>query len=131
MKILVTGAAGFIGYHLSKSLLEDGSEILGLDNLNNYYDPLLKSARLALLKEYSNFKFKKIDLSDRVGLKEAFKEYIDGLDIDTLDLKQEKLEEVKQKGLSELSWQQLLFTINFQFQHARPNQIEKFPRFWC
>ncbi|MAJ52170.1 MAG: heat-shock protein [Flammeovirgaceae bacterium] len=48
-----------------------------------------------------------------VGLKEAFKEYIDGLDIDTLDLKQEKLEEVKQKGLSELSWQQLLFTINF------------------
>lgn len=53
-----------------------------------------------------------------VGLKELFKKFVDGLDIQTLDLKQEKLEEVKQKGLSELSWQQLLFTINFWIEDA-------------
>ena len=53
-----------------------------------------------------------------VGLKELFKKFVDGLDIQTLDLKQEKLEEVKQKGLSELSWQQLLFTINFWMEDA-------------
>ena len=49
-KILITGSAGFIGFHLSKSLLDDGYEVCGIDNLNDYYDPLLKNSRL---KEYS------------------------------------------------------------------------------
>ena len=61
-KILVTGAAGFIGYHLCKSLLDDGFEVLGIDNLNDYYDPNLKLARLEQLKPYKNFTFEKIDI---------------------------------------------------------------------
>ena len=54
-KILVTGATGFIGFHLSKSLLEDGFEVLGIDNINDYYDPALKQARLDQLFKYSRF----------------------------------------------------------------------------
>ena len=72
MKILVTGAAGFIGYHLSKSLLEDGYEVLGIDNLNEYYDPTLKHARLKQLKPYKNFKFEEIDIADRESLTKVF-----------------------------------------------------------
>ena len=64
-RILVTGAAGFIGFHLSKSLLDDGFEVLGIDNLNDYYDPNLKLARLEQLNPYKNFTFDKIDISDR------------------------------------------------------------------
>ena len=63
-KILITGAAGFIGYHLSRSLLEDGIIVLGVDNLNNYYDTGLKEQRLKRLKSFRNFTFKKIDLID-------------------------------------------------------------------
>ena len=71
-KILVTGAAGFIGFHLSKSLLDDDYEVFGVDNLNNYYEPKLKQARLDLLKQYKNFTFYKIDISDRESLTQSF-----------------------------------------------------------
>ena len=64
-KILVTGVAGFIGYHLAKRLLEKGYELAGLDNLNNYYDPQLKKDRLAQLINYPNFEFIKIDFTDQ------------------------------------------------------------------
>jgi UDP-glucuronate 4-epimerase len=64
MKILVTGAAGFIGFHLCKKLLEDKHQILGIDNINNYYDVKLKKNRLKILLGKKNFKFKKIDISD-------------------------------------------------------------------
>jgi len=72
MRILVTGVAGFIGFHLSKSLLDDGYEVLGIDNLNDYYDPKLKLARLDQLKPYNNFTFQKIDISDRGVLTNSF-----------------------------------------------------------
>ena len=72
MKIFVTGAAGFIGYHLSKSLLDDGFEVLGIDNINDYYDPNLKYARLVQLKPYKNFTFEKVDIADRKSLTKAF-----------------------------------------------------------
>ena len=71
-RILVTGSAGFIGFHLCQSLLNDGFEIFGIDNLNDYYDPKLKHARLEQLKPYKNFTFQKIDISDRESLTEAF-----------------------------------------------------------
>ena len=76
MKILVTGSAGFIGFHLSKSLLEDGYEVLGIDNVNDYYDPNLKLARLEQLKPYKNFKFERIDISHRENLSAVFKEFV-------------------------------------------------------
>ena len=72
MKLLVTGAAGFIGFHTSKALLERGDEVVGLDNLNEYYDVTLKHARLAILKKYSAFKFVKLDLADRDGMAALF-----------------------------------------------------------
>ena len=72
MKILVTGAAGFIGYHTSKLLLERGDEVVGLDNLNEYYDVSLKHARLAGLKANERFKFVKLDLADRDGMAKLF-----------------------------------------------------------
>lgn len=72
MKYLVTGAAGFIGMHTSKKLLEAGYEVVGLDNLNDYYDPALKQYRLALLKHYPNFRFVKLDLADRGGMATLF-----------------------------------------------------------
>ena len=71
-KILITGAAGFIGYHLSRSLLKDGAIILGIDNLNNYYDPGLKDQRLKRLKGFKNFTFRKIDLIDEKKLNNVF-----------------------------------------------------------
>jgi len=70
--ILVTGAAGFIGFHLSISLLDDGYEVLGIDNVNDYYDPKLKWARLDILKKYSNFKFERINIAKRDTLTTAF-----------------------------------------------------------
>ncbi|MDY7034404.1 MAG: NAD-dependent epimerase [Thermodesulfobacteriota bacterium] len=73
-KILVTGAAGFIGFHLSKSLLDRGDRVIGLDNLNDYYDVSLKEARLGQLQVYDNFQFKKLDLADREGMKRLFEE---------------------------------------------------------
>jgi UDP-glucuronate 4-epimerase len=72
MKILVTGSAGFIGYHFTKSLLVKGNEVLGIDNLNDYYDPKLKQARLNNLTPYSNFSFEKIDIANNKSLKGSF-----------------------------------------------------------
>ncbi len=72
MKILVTGAAGFIGSQLSKHLLARGDEVIGLDNLNDYYDVNLKKARLAQLKGQANFKFVKLDLKNRSAVAELF-----------------------------------------------------------
>ena len=71
MKFLVTGAAGFIGAHVSKRLLDAGYSVVGIDNLNDYYDVSLKQARLDLLSS-SNFTFHKLDLADRTGMAELF-----------------------------------------------------------
>lgn len=72
MKILVTGAAGFIGSALSIRLLERGDEVVGVDNLNNYYDINLKLARLERLRDYEQFKFVKLEIADRFALEELF-----------------------------------------------------------
>ena len=60
-KILITGVAGFIGYHLAEKLLNNNYQIIGIDNLNDYYDPILKQDRLTNLNNFSNFEFHKID----------------------------------------------------------------------
>ena len=73
MSILVTGAAGFIGFHLSKKLLENGYEMIGLDNLNDYYDISLKEARLNLLQKYPAFTFHRLDIVDQHDIAELFK----------------------------------------------------------
>lgn len=72
MKILVTGAAGFIGFFVSQGLLARGDEVVGLDNLNDYYDPRLKAARLEGLRQHRNFRFVKMDLKDRGGIEALF-----------------------------------------------------------
>jgi UDP-glucuronate 4-epimerase len=72
MKLLVTGAAGFIGFHTAKRLLERGDTVVGLDNLNDYYDVGLKEARLAELGRFGRFSFVKLDLADRVGMERLF-----------------------------------------------------------
>jgi UDP-glucuronate 4-epimerase len=74
MKLLVTGAAGFIGYFTAKRLLDRGDEVVGVDNLNDYYDPALKRARLDLLRAYDAFRFVKLDLADRAGVAGLFAE---------------------------------------------------------
>jgi UDP-glucuronate 4-epimerase len=73
MKVLVTGAAGFIGYFTSLRLLERGDHVLGVDNLNDYYDPQLKRDRLSRLTASSGFRFSKIDIADRAGMVELFR----------------------------------------------------------
>ncbi|MBT5541156.1 MAG: NAD-dependent epimerase/dehydratase family protein, partial [Alphaproteobacteria bacterium] len=64
-KILVTGVGGFIGFHLSKTLLERGERVIGIDNMNAYYDVSVKKGRLEILQGYENFSFNKIELSNR------------------------------------------------------------------
>jgi UDP-glucuronate 4-epimerase len=72
VRILVTGAAGFIGFHTAKALLERGDEVLGVDNLNAYYDPKLKAARLAILERDPKFGFAKLDIADRSAMQDVF-----------------------------------------------------------
>lgn len=72
MKVLVTGAAGFIGFHTAKALLARGDEVVGLDNLNEYYDVNLKHARLEVLKREPRFEFAHLDLADRSGMEKLF-----------------------------------------------------------
>jgi UDP-glucuronate 4-epimerase len=74
MKILVTGAAGFIGYHTARALLERGDTVVGLDNMNPYYDPTLKEARLERLRAYDGFRFVHLELADREGMAELFRD---------------------------------------------------------
>lgn len=74
-KYLITGVAGFIGYYLSKSLLEKGCQVIGLDNINNYYDVNLKYNRLSNLKSFNNFFFIKGDISDKSFILDIFQEY--------------------------------------------------------
>ena len=73
--LLVTGCAGFVGFHFARRLLEAGKPVVGLDNLNDYYDPALKLARLDLLEKYPAFTFLKLDLADRAGMKAAFEQF--------------------------------------------------------
>jgi UDP-glucuronate 4-epimerase len=72
LKILLTGAAGFIGFHTAQKLLARGDEVVGLDNLNDYYDPNLKRARLGMLEKHTKFRFVKMDLADKGGMKALF-----------------------------------------------------------
>ena len=75
MKYLVTGCAGFIGFHLVHKLLQQNNEIIGVDNLNDYYDPQLKKERLNILKQYDNFSFSKTDITSYQALEKVFKKY--------------------------------------------------------
>lgn len=73
--ILVTGAAGFIGFHVSLALLQQGQTVIGLDNLNDYYDVKLKLGRLAGLEKFPNFQLAKLDLADRQGIEALFQQH--------------------------------------------------------
>jgi len=75
MKVLVTGTAGFIGYHLAQALLARGDEVVGIDNVNEYYDVSLKEARLARLKKHSAFTEIRISLEDREAINRAFEDH--------------------------------------------------------
>ena len=74
-KILVTGAAGFIGFHLSRRLCAEGKEVVGVDNLNDYYDVTLKENRLKELEPFENFRLEKADLEDKVSIDRIFEEF--------------------------------------------------------
>jgi UDP-glucuronate 4-epimerase len=78
-KVLITGAAGFIGFHLAVKLLERGDEVVGLDNINDYYDVTLKQDRLRQIQDKGNFRFARLDLGDRDGVARLFAE--EGFDI--------------------------------------------------
>ena len=73
--ILVTGAAGFIGFHVAQRLLQSGHRVVGVDNLNGYYDPRLKAARLDILRNDPRFQFERLDLADRVAMPALFARY--------------------------------------------------------
>ncbi len=75
MKILITGSSGFIGFHLSKLLLEEGNKVHGIDCMNNYYDVKLKKARFNILNKYKNFSFTKTNLENEKKLKNTFKKF--------------------------------------------------------
>ncbi len=75
MKVLVTGAAGFIGFHTAKALLDRGDQVVGIDNLNNYYDVGLKTARLHNLDGRNGFRFIKLDIADRLAIPALFNEH--------------------------------------------------------
>ena len=75
MKILITGSSGFIGFHLSKKLLDKGYKVHGYDSMNNYYDVSLKKARYNILKKYKNFSFTKNKLENKNSLEKVFKEF--------------------------------------------------------
>src|ERR671930_390010 len=70
--ILVTGAAGFIGFHVAQRLLQSGHRVVGIDNLNGYYDPRLKAARLDILRNDPRFEFEKLDVADRSAIPALF-----------------------------------------------------------
>lgn len=72
--VLVTGAAGFIGFSLARRLLEGGRAVVGVDNINDYYDPALKEARLAVLRQFDGFVFRKLDLADRKTTEAIFRD---------------------------------------------------------
>ncbi len=74
MRVLVTGAAGFIGYHTAKALVARGDEVIGLDNVNDYYDVRLKEARLAQLAPSKTFRLERVDLADRAGMERVFRQ---------------------------------------------------------
>lgn len=74
MKVMITGSAGFIGFHLSRRILERGDEVVGVDSLNAYYDPRLKSGRLAILEGYPGYRHAKLDLADREAMAALFAE---------------------------------------------------------
>lgn len=74
-RILLTGAAGFVGFHLAKRLLTSGYTVMGIDNLNDYYDVQLKYDRLANIKEEVNFSFREMDISDKESIQELFEKY--------------------------------------------------------
>ncbi|MFT6733293.1 MAG: UDP-glucuronate 4-epimerase [Polaribacter sp.] len=76
MKILVTGAAGFIGFHVSKYLMKRGDEVVGIDNINDYYDPNIKLGRLEMLKEFDTFSFQKMDISDKEAMQKLFNSHV-------------------------------------------------------
>ncbi len=75
MKLLVTGAAGFIGYHVARALCERGDEVVGIDNLNDYYDVALKQARLQQLEPMDNFKFIEVDIAQRTAIEGLFADH--------------------------------------------------------
>jgi UDP-glucuronate 4-epimerase len=74
MRILVTGAAGFVGFHTATALMARGHEVIGLDNLNPYYDVRLKHARLELLSQSRPFRFVKADLADQEAVEAVFRD---------------------------------------------------------
>jgi UDP-glucuronate 4-epimerase len=75
VSVLLTGAAGFIGFHVAQRLLADGQRVVGVDNLSDYYDPTLKQARLDLLRPHANFVFERVDVSDRAAMPELFRQH--------------------------------------------------------
>jgi UDP-glucuronate 4-epimerase len=75
VSVLLTGAAGFIGYHVAQHLLADGERVIGLDNLSDYYDPALKQARLDRLAPHDAFRFERVDVSDRTAMVEVFRRH--------------------------------------------------------
>ena len=78
--VLVTGAAGFIGFHMAERLLSQGRRVIGLDIVNSYYDPRFKESRLEILRRHSNFAFAKLDLTDRTAIKSLFEQHRDQAD---------------------------------------------------